>query len=1114
MFLLVSIFVVSLSSCGKTASTTKESSEVSTETSSKTSESPTDSSEKESSSSPIESSEESSSESSEPSEPVSNNLITNGDFESDTVDPFVLSNFEGSVGDISVSTETSGNKVIDVNVSTVSFNQAAPRLEYNGMTLDSSKKYELTFDAYGDSNKTIHAQVGEVVVPAAAPWFMTATEYDSYFNITKDKKTFNWFILPSNAGGADFTKLSLLIEFGKMANGADSPAGHFYLDNICIKEVTEVTPDTVSPVVMLDNAPEFFYVGDSKNLLDYAKCYDNIDTEVSVSINEEMSIMPAVDEDGKFTTVGDYLVRFEAFDKEGNKGFYDYTFQVRPALVAIDGFEFNSVAFGVESDLSDSSIAYVYSENDKATISIEDRAITITTTESADEPWYATQLFLKTSVPEKTGYHYISFDLESDVAGTITFDGVPFDIVVGTNHLVVDKYAYRTAHKFSIQLGVHSSLRQDEKNIGPCTVTFSNFKFEYSKNLDDIVAPVISMNYIDQLFVGDTVNYTDLIKNYDNRDKSNAVVEVVEDESTLPTLSDSGEILDSGTFYIFFKVTDKAGNFSTYKYTLLVKPAYVSHNGFSISEVQFGEESSVNDLTVAKVWNDQGWVGAFTDVAYSVTNYNIKLSSTQEATSDYAWFATQLFLKSIAVENSGKYVFSFDLVSDVAGSIQVNKETYDIVVGSNKFEFSEGLIKGSRVFLSIQFGTEEKGALDSYNIEINDLSLVLAEDQKSWDGFDMDVEQSGTDNVITYTDIPEEWYSFNAQTYLFGLTADSDAVVIEFTGELGQKYLFKYESTITNFSRSGSAVGTGEKQYAIINVKDLTDLNRDLFYKLVFMCQDTGATGTVTIHDFYIIDSINDFYGTDWIGYGFTIDEAEDKVTTISYSNIEDNWWNLNAQYTVDDFNSGYLNVTFTFVGTKDTIYLFKEEGSKNTETEIVATGEEQTITLDFSSFTSEQRDSINNFVLFVKDPGKSGSIIIKNIEYAGLDWIGYDDMKIAETEEGFTLTYTDISDAWWEQNAQYKVVDMDTTTTTITFTFTGVKDTTYLFKVESPSKNSTEEVIATGEEQVVTVDISDWTEEQKSNINVIVVFVKTVGASGSIEIKSMVFTGAVASEE
>lgn len=115
--------------------------------------------------------------------------------------------------------------------------------------------------------------------------------------------------------------------------------------------------------------------------------------------------------------------------------------------------------------------------------------------------------------------------------------------------------------------------------------------------------------------------------------------------------------------------------------------------------------------------------------------------------------------------------------------------------------------------------------------------------------------------------------------------------------------------------------------------------------------------------------------------------------------------------------------------------------------------------------------------------------------------------MKIETEDTAFVLTYTDITSSWLESNAQYKVEDFDSTNDTITFTFVGTKDTTYLFKVEGTNKNTQLDIVATGEVQTISLDVSSWTTEQKESIKLLVVFVETLTASGSIKIMSVVYS-------
>lgn len=112
--------------------------------------------------------------------------------------------------------------------------------------------------------------------------------------------------------------------------------------------------------------------------------------------------------------------------------------------------------------------------------------------------------------------------------------------------------------------------------------------------------------------------------------------------------------------------------------------------------------------------------------------------------------------------------------------------------------------------------------------------------------------------------------------------------------------------------------------------------------------------------------------------------------------------------------------------------------------------------------------------------------------------WIGYS-MDIAVEGDVTTVTYPATPEVWWESTARYAIGDFDETKESLQFTFTGELDHLYLFKVEGPDFATEIGAIGTGAEQVLIVPLNQFTEAQRDSINLLIVFVKTVGAEGSI---------------
>lgn len=128
-------------------------------------------------------------------------------------------------------------------------------------------------------------------------------------------------------------------------------------------------------------------------------------------------------------------------------------------------------------------------------------------------------------------------------------------------------------------------------------------------------------------------------------------------------------------------------------------------------------------------------------------------------------------------------------------------------------------------------------------------------------------------------------------------------------------------------------------------------------------------------------------------------------------------------------------------------------------------------------------------------------------------EWKGY----AVEVEAGdgqVTITYENTPDQWWNNNAQLAVKDFDGTKNSVKFTFTGVATHTYLFKIEGGGVAKETPIVADGTEQTVTLDLTLMTEAQRDGLNLIVVFVQTVGASGSVVVKDWTYGDTLVVEE
>ena len=123
--------------------------------------------------------------------------------------------------------------------------------------------------------------------------------------------------------------------------------------------------------------------------------------------------------------------------------------------------------------------------------------------------------------------------------------------------------------------------------------------------------------------------------------------------------------------------------------------------------------------------------------------------------------------------------------------------------------------------------------------------------------------------------------------------------------------------------------------------------------------------------------------------------------------------------------------------------------------------------------------------------------------------WVGYG-YEVAQTATNVSLTYADVGAEWWTNNAQLPVVGFDGTKTKVDFPFVGVSGQSYLFKIEGGPAGglyaSELAIVADGTKQTISLPLTSLTQEQRSNLNLIIVFAQTLGASGTIVVDNWAY--------
>ncbi len=252
--------------------------------------------------------------------PVTDDIIINGDFATGSVDPFTKGEFNGGTGTMEVVNEEL--KLTVTALGWVNGGEAAPRVESNVFTLEDGKFYEVTFDVRANVPTSVQVQVGELL--SDAPYFNET--FTKVFAVSTEMTTITYRFAISATAGYDITKLQLLFGYGTHA-GFDSAATDVFMDNIAITEVSSLGEDTEAPVITMNDVVA--YIGDEVVINPVVK--DNQDANPTV-ITDAATVIPQ--QDGKYTTAGDYIVTITATDAAGNEATKTIKVTVKKAIVA------------------------------------------------------------------------------------------------------------------------------------------------------------------------------------------------------------------------------------------------------------------------------------------------------------------------------------------------------------------------------------------------------------------------------------------------------------------------------------------------------------------------------------------------------------------------------------------------------------------------------------------------------------------------------------------------------------------------------------------------------------------------------------------------------------
>jgi uncharacterized repeat protein (TIGR02543 family) len=250
------------------------------------------------------------------------------------------------------------------------------------------------------------------------------------------------------------------------------------------------------------------------------------------------------------------------------------------------------------------------------------------------------------------------------------------------------------------------------------------------------------------------------------------------------------------------------------------------------------------------------------------------------------------------------------------------------------------------------------------------------------------------------------------------------------------------------------------------------------------------------------------YYLADWNGANATFNVVDQAATIDITATGSFNWSIILKQKGINLIEGQTYKLTFTASATAQrTIDVMISEAhsmtielNETTQTyEMIFTYFGPTTTSERIQFLMGMNEIINNATITIDDVVLSELDIIPPVEPL---WHSNGNITLNEGVSGLEITYTDILSSWWLDNTYTIITDMDETVTDLYLTFTGVEGHAYVFKVEGNDFSTEIEVLATGLSQEVMIDLSLFTIEQRLNLQLLVIFTKTVGASGTIIIE------------
>lgn len=299
---------------------------------------------------------------------------------------------------------------------------------------------------------------------------------------------------------------------------------------------------------------------------------------------------------------------------------------------------------------------------------------------------------------------------------------------------------------------------------------------------------------------------------------------------------------------------------------------------------------------------------------------------------------------------------------------------------------------------------------------------------RNWSKLDEDQE------TYTFTEVENGVeVSYNLSNWQFAKSAfygdyrKFTHVTIKVTGTAGEKLLVKVEGNGRSFAKEERFVFNGEEQILTLDISDVKESLRASGYCVLLCGNDgQGGQGTFTIHELYLGTEDETDLGEPvfvrpnpevyWTGETFSPlngawycggqpwgdwhSEGTDKFTwnaetkTVSFADRTGYDWHVFGVDVRGNF-ANFSKLTYKFTATEGLkikfLVLYGNKQSKELQ-EVVATGAEQTVELDLSVLTADERSSIQRIGFFTgyqlnsadADYTPAGEVKLHAVEFGG----------------------------------------------------------------------------------------------------------------------------------